>query len=277
MRQTLTTVQSLGQILQGLTLTLKRPKTSSKSASKPSATTSTEPAKATDCTHCHGLSECLYTSHRGFQPLITSRGTALAECHYLTKWKVQRRQDNLQADSGIPLAYRHLSFDYCQRHCGNSKAIVAATELQSLYLSGPSGSGKTLLLSLIGNEHIKRGRAVQYVTAAEMLLQLRYSNVNCEQRLRHYQNVRILLLDDLGSERCSEYGEEQLQMVIEGRQRLEGITVIGSTRNLQDLENRYNTGLTKKIEQHIKREETLSAVKVAIRQQPVPLVANDDH
>ena len=131
-------------------------------------------------------------------------------------------------------------------------------ELGSLYLSGPSRSGKTLLLSLIGNEHIKRGRHVQYITTAEMLLQLRYTNANCEQRLQHLQRVPILLLDDLGSERCSEYGEEQLQMVIDGRQRLEGITVIGSSYGLEELQTRYNTNLSEKIKQHIKREETLS-------------------
>ena len=212
---------------------------------------------ATNCNHCTGFDNCQYPGHRGYRPVITEHGTALTACRYLAAWKTQRRQDNLQATSGIPIAYQHLDFRDFKYHSGTYQALLAAMELSSLYLTGDSHTGKTLLLSLIGNAHIKAGRQVQYATTAEMLLQLRYTNDACEERLRYYQNIPILLLDDLGQERPSDYGEEQLHMVLDGRYRQQKTTVISSHYSLTALSGRYSQALVERVRQASEREERL--------------------
>ena len=140
---------------------------------------------------------------------------------------------------------------------GNYQALMAATELKSLYLWGGSNTGKTLLLSLIGNAHIELGHRVLYTTATELLLQLRYNSDACEERLHRYQEAPILLIDDLGTERVNDYGEEQLYMVLDGRYRLSLTTVLSSHLGLKELIGRYNPQLAERIKQTIEREEHL--------------------
>ena len=231
-------------------------KLKSNGASESLATEET-PAKATDCRNCTGIEECQYIGHRGYRPVTTKRGTAIEECHHLKSWKARKREDNLQAESGLPTQYRGMTFQDFHRHDGNRAALMAAMELKSLYLWGGSSTGKTLLLSLIGNAHIDLGHKVLYTTAPELLLQLRYTSDTCEDRLRRYQSTSVLLIDDLGTERVSDYGEEQLYMVLDGRHRYGHTTVLSSHLNLKELIQRYNPQLGERIKQTTEREEHL--------------------
>lgn len=242
MTQTETTATAIGQLLA------KLPKPKSNAASANSAT---------DCRHCTGIEHCQYQSHRGYKPVITERGTALAECRCLSEWKTRKRRNNLLAESGIPNQYRHLSFRDFKCSDSNFRALTAAAELKSLYLWGGSNTGKTLLLSLIGNAHIAAGRPARYTTSMEMLLQLRYNVDACEVRLQEYQSIAVLLIDDLGTERVNEYGEEQLYMVLDGRRRQGRTTVLSSHLSLEELATKYNKRLGDKIKQTIEREEHL--------------------
>lgn len=247
MTQSYTTAATIGQILAKL----PKPKWNAASAN------STDNSAATDCRSCHGIEECQYSSHRGYRPVTTERGTALEACHHLNAWKIRKRQDNLQAESGLPAQYRNLTFKDFKADNGNYQALIAATELKSLYLWGESNTGKTLLLSLIGNAHIDLGHRVLYTTATELLLQLRYNSDTCEDRLRQYQTIPTLLIDDLGTERVNDYGEEQLYMVLDGRHRHSLTTVLSSHLSLEELIKRYNTRLGERIKQTIEREEHL--------------------
>lgn len=246
--QTMTTAQSLGQILQHLSpLKNAAPWTpKSNPNSKPSVT---------NCQTCRSLDECQYQHHKGFRPIRTEHGTAIAPCQYYNTWRHNFLIKNYQAKSNIPAAYHSLTLNDFKVTDDNAQAFNAALNLTSLYLFGESGTGKTMLLSLIGNEHINQGRRVQYTTAAEMLLQLRYTVDDCESRLRHYQTVPVLLLDDLARERQSEYAEEQLYMVIDGRQRSRLTTIITSEQSLAELRGRYSEGLRNKIRDLTEREE----------------------
>lgn len=228
-------------------------------ASTPSST-SASPLLRTQsrCKNCHSIEECAYPSHRGYTYQTTNRGTNLAACPHLESWKAKRRLENQQEASSLPKQYRNLTFKDLHRHSGNVKAILAATSLTSLYISGGTNTGKTLLLSVIGNEQLRRGKEVKYTTAAEMQLELRYNREDCETRLKTYQGVDVLLIDDLGLERPSDYGAEQLYMVLEGRNRQGNITVIASPHTLTELQDRYPEGTYNKLKQLTEREETLT-------------------
>lgn len=246
----MTTAQSLGEILRQLSVPKNAP------ALRQNSTPSSKPS-ATNCQECRSLEECQYTHHKGFQPILTEHGNAITPCRHYTAWQHRLITENYRAQSNIPAAYHHLTFKDFKRTDGNVKALQAAAKLGPLYLVGKSGTGKTMLLSLIGNEHINQGRRVQYTTAAEMLMQLRYTAEECESRLRHYQTVPVLLLDDLGRERQSEYAEEQLYMVIDGRQRSKLTTVVTSELTLAELRGRYPEGIRNKIRVLTEREEQI--------------------
>ena len=227
------------------------------SNSTPSSTNALPPSNPT-CKNCHKIEDCLYPSHRGYFYQTTPRGSALAPCPHLETWKAKRRLENQQLAGNLPKQYHHLTFKNLNRHNGNLQAILAATSLSSLYISGESGTGKTLLLSVIGNEHLRQGRVVKYTTAAELQLELRYNREDCESRLRAYQQVTVLLIDDLGLERPSDYASEQLYMVLEGRHRLGNTTVIASPFKLTELTNHYPQGVLNKLKQTIEKEEALN-------------------
>ena len=78
---------------------------------------------------------------------------------------------------------------------------------------------------------------MKYVTASELLTELRYDNPEYQKRLHEYLTVDTLIIASVGSERYSEYNEEQLGMVIERRQRRARRTVVVVTRQREEYES----------------------------------------
>lgn len=71
--------------------------------------------------------------------------------------------------------------------------------------------GKTHLACSIGNELIKNGITVVYGTLINLLAELKNSyeqdnNISEMQIMKLYKNVQLLIIDDLGKEKPSEWG-----------------------------------------------------------------------
>ena len=91
-----------------------------------------------------------------------------------------------------------------------------------LLIMGRTGRGKTHLLAAIGHECLARGQLVVYASTPDLLDHLRAtfepgSRVGYEERLRALREVEVLLLDDLGAERDSGWGEEKVWQLLNWR------------------------------------------------------------
>jgi len=119
---------------------------------------------------------------------------------------------------------------------------------RDIVLSGPSGTGKTFLLNAIAQRLIERDVQVLPISAYKFLEIARKSYFENDGRLEELTGVKVLLLDDLGSEPMMQNVTiEQLFNLIDERQRKGLSTVISTNLNEKDLKERYTERIVSRI------------------------------
>lgn len=103
-----------------------------------------------------------------------------------------------------------------------SEKLVKGIEKKGLILVGNNGVGKTHLACSIANELIENGIPVIYGTLINLLAELRNSydtenNISEMEIIKLYKNVDLLIIDDLGKEKPSEWGLEKVFTIINSR------------------------------------------------------------
>lgn len=113
---------------------------------------------------------------------------------------------------------------------------------ESLMLWGEPGNGKTHLAAAIVNELSKKGYIVVFQSVPELLQRIR-STFNSENKENETQIMRallecdLLILDDIGTEKTTEWVEEKLFNIIDGRYRKELPTLYTSNLEPKELKN----------------------------------------
>lgn len=92
---------------------------------------------------------------------------------------------------------------------GNAKEGVG------LIISGSVGTGKTHLAAGIVNRLIERGIPTMFVTAIELFELLR--DFEQVERLKRVKKVAVLVIDDLGKEKITDWNREKLFEIINSR------------------------------------------------------------
>lgn len=133
--------------------------------------------------------------------------------------------------SELPHADAPRTFANFERRPETLDALAAAQEFAAgnggyniLTLTGFFGSGKSHLLEAVGRQAITRGLKVKYTLVADMLDRFRDSyDAEAETEFREiyasYDKADLLLLDDLGAERPSEWAAEKLTRLVDDRYR----------------------------------------------------------
>lgn len=103
-----------------------------------------------------------------------------------------------------------------------SEKLLKGIEKKGLILVGNNGAGKTHLACSIANKLIENGTPVIYGTLINLLAELRNSydtdnNISEMEIIKLYENVDLLIIDDLGKEKPSEWGLEKLFTIINSR------------------------------------------------------------
>jgi DNA replication protein DnaC len=111
---------------------------------------------------------------------------------------------------------------------------------RGLYFCGGVGTGKTHLAVAVMNELIRKKRVPSlFVTVPELLDNLRETynkpGRNLDEWMDAVQNADFLVLDDLGSERVTEWVRERIFVIVNHRYREALPTVFTSNIGLKDL------------------------------------------
>lgn len=192
-----------------------------------------------NCRYCQGLEECQYRfiGNRGFHPVWSEWAPTyptVKACKYRVIWGERMATWRRYGESGLPERYRGLELKHIVSE-SNTELIAKLIEIakgtsKELVIKGETNAGKTKVLSAFGNSLLKAGKSVKYVTAGELVMKLRFSSPAYEDSYEWLTSVPYLLIDDLGSERWSEYNEEQVENVLNKRRRSTLSTVITSSK-----------------------------------------------
>ena len=107
------------------------------------------------------------------------------------------------------------AYGVCQDYVNENTAPI-------LVLRGPRGTGKTHLMEAVGRELIARDMTVRYERVPALLSRIRssydrsYPEV-AEDDMRRCHLAQLLMLDDLGSEKSSEWVQEKIFELIDER------------------------------------------------------------
>lgn len=157
-------------------------------------------------------------------PDVTLDGSGeCAECAREVDAAIQRAElAHVQSefDRRVPQRYRHAHADHSDVITWAQQFATDPDASPSLLLMGPTGVGKThqaygaLRVALEGAPRTPW----LATTTADMLADLRpHPGVDSEAVMRRYRNVPLLMVDDLGMAKQSEWVEEAMYRVIDGR------------------------------------------------------------
>lgn len=104
----------------------------------------------------------------------------------------------------------------CRRYADNWAQMKS--HCIGLLLSGTVGAGKTFYGACIANQLLSQGVRVGMVTMTDLIGRL-FSAQDKEAVIRWIQSFDLLILDDFGAERDTEYAKEQVFAIVDARSR----------------------------------------------------------
>jgi len=116
-----------------------------------------------------------------------------------------------------------------------------------IFLYGGTGSGKTLYALLLCQIALYREQSVCFAPVAKLLEALRPSNDNAYQVLQRCLNVDVLVLDDIGHEKTSQWVKERLYIIINDRWDSKKTTVFTSNFPVENLKTSISNAVYSRV------------------------------
>ena len=183
-----------------------------------------------DCRMCTDSKDCPHSGTRYVAVLSEVNGfnrvsVAAEVCSNISAAKVQQSMADLLEDSLIPRPRRRNTFEtYSTLNLPSSAKVAKAIALEcaetgkSLILGGGVGTGKTHLAIAMANRYISQGKPVLFLNLPAMMDRMRQETLRGENTtLQQAKNVDLLILDDAGVERVTEWRDEQLYDIVNHR------------------------------------------------------------
>lgn len=194
------------------------------------------PLAVPDDMFCPGC-RWLLPSHPKFEELFKSRWKEWqrteVSCRCSDKQKAeQKARREYIAASNLPLRLNDdpRTFDNFDRSPGTEEALVACWDYAHkvgppiLVLLGPLGCGKTHLLEAVARKWMERGESVRYELGIDLLDRIKStysedSQTTTDGVLDQYRRASLLIIDDVGAEKTTEWAEERMMALIDARYR----------------------------------------------------------
>jgi DNA replication protein DnaC len=130
-----------------------------------------------------------------------------------------------------------------------NQSLLFAQELKGwLLLVGGFGVGKTHLAASIGRYAVEHGVKTLLLTVPDLLDWLRFAysspESSFEERFDEIRNIRLLVLDDLGTQNATPWAQEKLFQILNYRYLNHLPTVLTTNQRLEEIDGRIRSRLS---------------------------------
>lgn len=138
--------------------------------------------------------------------------------------------------------------DYCRHYADE---IAAGTQKESLLLMGDVGRGKTFLSSAIANVAVAAKRSVVYFTFSQFLEFARTARLDDDndyrQSVQRLLDADLIVLDDLGSEKLTEFVGQEFFNIINHRMNRSLPMVISTNMHPSEIQDAYGARIASRL------------------------------
>ncbi len=147
---------------------------------------------------------------------------------------------------------------------------------QGIFLYGKPGVGKTYLMACLANQLAKEGFTVAFVNVPTLMGTIKRNfdnNPEIRRIMTELNQVRFLVLDDIGAELITSYNRDEILLpILNARLESNRMTLFTSNYDLDALLKQYQTDTYGKVDE-IRSERILSRIRAMVV--PVVLTGND--
>lgn len=179
------------------------------------------------------------------------------------EWAIEVNKRNC----GMPNRFKRRTFDTIKETEGNAYALkvakayakkfdyVRTQDVNGLFISGPVGTGKTHIAASIANELLNAGIQVICMTSIDLLAKIRATykteTGNDDEVIQTFKTAELLIIDDLGKEKATEWSTQTIYAIINARYESELPTIITTNYGLNELYKRLSpSGSSDKVTAH---------------------------
>lgn len=129
----------------------------------------------------------------------------------------------------------------CKRYVDRFEEVCKSSTLNGILMYGPTGTGKSYLSACVANDLMAR-RVPVLMTSIIKLTDYRPDELG--EIVRQMKRARVLVLDDLGAERGTDFKLEQVYNIVEDRCNANKPMIVTTNMSMDEMKNagdmRYN-------------------------------------
>lgn len=225
------------------------------------------------CKKCNNLDGCCKEIKGTVLSLVRKEDESIErEFSLCPKREEQRKINNNYLIRDFSDDFLNIDIDDLENRKGRFDYEKKITEIDTdgnnkgMFICGPASCGKSYPLIALCNEFVKDNKTCAFVDVKTFIESLKntfsFNKENYVKLMDTVKNVNVLVLDNLGEEKQSEWvRDDVISTIIDYRNKNNALTFITSCYTLKELEKMYNVSKTNSEMGKIKASKFIDKIK----------------